>query len=170
MQMEKIDYPYLPEGKTIKYAGADNYFMKTAKEVCRALSTDRQHPTGAVLVKDGKIILRSANQSAIKNKKLLTFHQKGYCPRKILKIPSGKKYWLCPGCASSRNHAESRLMKEARENEIETHDSDVYLWGHWWCCKPCWKSMIQAGIRDVYLLEGSEKFFDKTRPDNIIGK
>jgi hypothetical protein len=30
--------------------------------------------------------------------------------------------------------------------------------------------MITAGIRDVYLLEGSEILFDKNDPGNIIGR
>lgn len=168
--MKNIHYPYLPPGREILYVAPDNPFMKAAGEACRELSTDRQHPTGAVLVRDGKILLRSANQSAIKNKNLLVVHQRGFCVRKIFKIPSGKKYWLCPGCASSKNHAESRLVKEAKRGGVETAGADVYLWGHWWCCKPCWNSMIAAGIRDVYLLEGSERLFNKNQPDNIIGK
>lgn len=170
MQMERNNYPYLPEGKEIKYVKADNQFMKAAKEACRELSTDRHHPTGAVLVRDGRVILSSANQSAIKNKVLLALHQKGFCVRKILKISSGKKYWLCPGCASARNHAESRFMKEAKRLGIKTAGADVYLWGHWWCCEPCWAAMIAGEVRDVYLLEGSERFFNKTHPDNIIGR
>lgn len=168
--MNAIQYPYLPEGREIKYAKADDFFMKSAREACLELSTDKQHPTGAILVKNGKIIFRGANQSAIKNEKMLALHKKGYCPRKILKIPSGQKYWLCPGCASSKNHAETRLVKEARKAGVKTAGADVYLWGHWWCCEPCWKAMIEAGVRDIYLLEGSEKLFDKNHSENIIGR
>jgi hypothetical protein len=30
--------------------------------------------------------------------------------------------------------------------------------------------MIAAGIRDVYLMEGSERLFNKAHPDNVIGR
>ena len=168
--MNSIIYPYLPEGRAIKYVSGENPFMAVAKEACRELSSDRQHPTGAVLVKDGKVLYRAANQSAIKNPRLLAIHQRGLCVRKFLKIPTGQKYWLCPGCASSINPAETGLVAEAKKNGVETVGADVYLWGHWWCCKPCWDGMISAGIKDVYLLEGSEKLFNKNHPDNIIGR
>lgn len=48
--------------------------------------------------------------------------------------------------------------------------TDLYLWGHWWFCEPCWNAMIEAGIRDVYLLENSEVLFNKAHPENIIGR
>src|SRR3989344_3972335 len=129
-----IVYPYIPEGKNIKYVGAQDRFMRAAETACRELSTDRMHPTGAVLVKDGEVIARAANQSALKNKTLLGLHRRGWCVRKLFKIPSGQKYWLCPGCASSRNHSETLVVKAARKKGVDTEGADLYLWGHWWCC------------------------------------
>lgn len=167
--MNQITYPYLPKDKAIKYVSAEDQFMKAAKRACGELSTDRKHPTGAVLVKNGKILVRAANQSALKNKQLLKFHQKGWCVRKLLKIPSGQKYWLCPGCASSINHSETLVIKKAKQLGIDATGADIYLFGHWWCCEPCWDSVIGAGIKDVYLLEGSERFFNPRYPENIIG-
>lgn len=164
------NFPYLPEGRTIKFVPAHDRFMRAAEDACRELSTDRQHPTGAVLVRDGTVLARSANQSALRNPKLLELHRKGGCVRKLLKIPSGQKYWLCPGCASARNHSETLVIKTARRLGIDTLDADAYLWGHWWCCEPCWDAMIQNGVRDVYLLEGSDKLFNNKYPENIIGK
>ncbi len=149
----------MPEGRTIKYVPAHDRFIRAAESACRELSTDHNHPIGAVLVKDGAVVARSANQSSLKNPKLLALHKGGWCVRKLLKIPSGKKYWLCPGCASAKNHSETLAVKEARRLGIDTVGADVYLWGHWWCCEPCWRTMIDSGIRDVYLLEGSERLF-----------
>jgi deoxycytidylate deaminase len=168
--MSQITYPFIPKDRTILYVGPDNEFMKAAEAACKELSTDRYHPTGAVLVKDGKIIARAANQSALKNEKLLELHRKGFCVRKLFKIPSGQKYWLCPGCSSSKNHAETSVVRDARKRGISTEGSDLYLWGHWWCCEPCWNSIISGGIRDVYLLEGSDRLFNPKFPENIIGK
>src|SRR3989338_10736079 len=133
--MNQITYPYLPKDKAIKYVSAEDQFMKAAKRACGELSTDRKHPTGAVLVKNGKILVRAANQSALKNKQLLKFHQKGWCVRKLLKIPSGQKYWLCPGCASHKNHGEYQAVMALEKKFPQKINStlDLYLWGHWWC-------------------------------------
>src|SRR5258708_36442329 len=98
----KTSYPYLPEGRTIEYVPAGNAFMREAARVRNEASTDLNHSTGAVVVLGGEVIGRGANQSAIKNKILLNIHKNGLCIRKILKIPSGQKYWLCPGCSSAR--------------------------------------------------------------------
>ena len=147
--------------------------MKEAIKFRDLESTDAQHPTGAVVVKDGVIIGRGANQSALKNKKLLDFHKNMFCVRRFLKIPSGQKYWLCPGCASCRHHAESRAIKDALRNlkgkpniangVSSTAGADLYLYGHWWCCKPCWDNIIVAGINRVFLVEGALEMFEAKR-------
>lgn len=154
-----IKYPYLPEGREIKYVEESNAFMSVAKKIRDEKSTDKNHPTGAVVVKDGAIIGAWANQSALKNRKFVDFHQKGWCLRKLLKVKTGTKYWLCPGCSSYRFHAESGAVRNAVDNGHDTTGADLYLYGHWWCCKPCWDSMITAGIKNVYLLKGSEIIF-----------
>ena len=58
-----VTYPYLPEGRTIKYVPAHDRFMRAAEDACRELSTDHMHPTGAVMVRDGAVLARAANQS-----------------------------------------------------------------------------------------------------------
>lgn len=168
--MNSIAYPYLPEGKTIKYVGGDNAFMRAAKEYAKEHSTDRQHPTGAVVVKDGEIIGRGANQVPLKHPKLKEFHKKGWCVRKILKVKSGEGYWMCPGCSSPSDHGEQQAVRDALKHEKGVEGADLYLWGHWWCCEPCWNAMIDGGIKDVYLIEGSERMFDKNHGENIIGR
>lgn len=153
-------YPYLPEGREIKYVPKDNEFMEKAMDARNTESTEHNFPTGAVVVKDNEIIGIGANQASIKNKSLIKLHKK-ICIRKILRIPSGQKYWLCPGCASYKHHAESRAVIDAKKNRGNIEGADLYLYGHWWCCKPCWDSMIKAGIRDVYLVENATKLFKK---------
>lgn len=152
-------YPYLPEDRTIEYVKADNSLMAEAKLMRDNHSTDLNHPTGAIVVLNGRIIGRSANQSAIKNKRLLNLHKNGLCIRKILKIPSGQKYWLCPGCAQFRHHAEVRAVRDALSRSSSIQGADLYLYGHWWCCKPCWDSIIGASIGHVYLVEGATELF-----------
>lgn len=168
--MNPIAYPYLPEGKKINYVPADNLFIQTAKEFAKEYSSDRQHPTGAVIVKDGEIIGRGANQVPLKHPKLKEFHKNGWCVRKILKVKSGEKYWLCPGCSKCSDHAEQQAVYDAQKGGKEIVGADLYLWGHWWCCEPCWNRMISVGIKDVFLIEGSEKMFDKNHAENIVGR
>ena len=165
-----VNYPYLPSNRDVKFVPLDNPFMAEAKAFCKEHTTDRNHPTGAVIVKDGAIIGRAANQSGYKSKILIEWHKKWMCFRKWFKIKSGEKYWICPGCSTSKQHAESGAVREALKNTKDISGVDLYLWGHWWCCKPCWDAMINAGIKDVYLLENSSELFDKNNSKNIIGK
>ncbi|MBP6060711.1 MAG: hypothetical protein KA515_01750 [Candidatus Pacebacteria bacterium] len=163
METKNIKYPYLPEGRTILYAPEDNKYMLAAKEFALKYSTDKQVSTGAVITTDnGEILVSAANQTPIKNKFLLDTH-KNWCIRKLFKIPSGQKYWLCPGCASHKNHGEYRAVVALQKKfPQQTHKNlDLYLYGHWWCCKPCWDKMIEVGIRNVYLMQGVEKLFTK---------
>ncbi len=155
------NYPYLPEGKSIGYVPVDNQFMREAKRLRDEESTERNHPTGAVVVYGNEIIGRGMNRAPIKNKRLQDMHKNGLCIRRLLKVPSGQKYWLCPGCAKSKFHAETSATKNALKNKAEIKGADLYLYGHWWCCKPCWDSMIVAGIDKVYLVEGATELFKR---------
>lgn len=155
------DYPYLPEGRTFMYVPITNPFMAETKRVTLAESTDRQHPTGAVIVKDGKILGAASNKSALKSERLMKFHREVFCVRRFFKIPTGQKYWICPGCASSRLHSEPRAIKIAQKKYGDITGADLYHWGHWWCCKPCWDAMIAAGIKNVYLMEGAKEQFQR---------
>ena len=155
------EYPYLPEGRKFIYVPITDSFMAETKKVTLELSTDRLWPTGAVIVKDGKILGVGANQSALKNDKLMKFHKEVFCVRRFLKIPTGQKYWLCPGCASSRLHSEPRAIKAAQSKYGDITGADLYHWGHWWCCKSCWDAMIVAGIKNVYLVDGAKEQFKR---------
>lgn len=138
-----------------------NSFMQEAQRMWREHSTERNHPTGAVVVTAGVVIGGSGNQAAIKNKTLQAWHKRGLCIRRMFKIPSGQKYWLCPGCAKHHHHAEQLAIRDAQKRGSDTTGADVYLYGHWWCCKPCWDAMIGAGIKDVYLVEGATEQFKR---------
>jgi tRNA(Arg) A34 adenosine deaminase TadA len=168
--MKNIQYPYLPEGKRIEMVTMENPFMFAAYEQARKHSSDRNHPTGAVVVLNGEIIGAGANQVPLKTKLAQEIHRKWLCVRKILRIPSGQKYWLCPGCAQFKDHGEQQAVRDARKNQGNIEGADLYLWGHWWCCKPCWDAMLAAGIEHVYLLDESDVLFDRNNPNNRIGK
>ena len=158
---KKIEYPYLPEGRKILYVPADNPFMQAAKEYAREHSLDKAMPNAAVIVRNGEIIAAGANGS--------DYHDKHGCKRAKLGLPSGQGYDLCEGC-SPKNHGEATAIRNAQENGIDVEGADLYLWGHWWCCEDCWNAMIDAGIRNVYLLEDSWELFNKDSDKNIIGR
>lgn len=167
--IKEIEYPYLPEGRTIFYVSADNSFMREAKEVARKESTDKRFSTGAVVVsvRDGVIVSRDANKAPLTSEKLINLHKK-YCVRKMFKIPSGHKYWLCPGCAAGDHHAEYRASKRLiKQGYDKTDQFDLYLWGHWWACSDCWGKMLEIPLRNVYVMEGSEILFNEKDPNNI---
>lgn len=157
--MSAIEYPYLPSGKTIKYVAAADQWMQAAREFAKANNTVR-HIGAAVVVRDGRIIGRGSIGAGP--------HASG-CLREKMNVPTGTGYELCAGCAH-QYHSEASAIRDAHERGADTTGADLYLWGHWWCCEPCWGAMIAAGIRDVYLLEGSEKLFNKAHPEHIIGR
>jgi deoxycytidylate deaminase len=155
-----INYPFIPTAAELRYVPADNEYMQAARDYAREHSLDKTMPNSSVIVKDGQIIGRGANGS--------DYHEKHGCERVRLGIPTGQGYELCEGC-SPKNHGEPRAIADAVKHGNDTQGADLYLWGHWWCCEPCWQAMQSAGIRQVYLLEDSEILFNKEAPGNIIG-
>lgn len=141
----------------LKFFFADEVdeFMEVALSA-RQESTDKKHSTGAVVVKDGQILSMESNKAGYTLSFMIKLHEKGMCLRKWLRIPSGKGYFFCKGCATSKNHAESRAARSAFEKHAQkTKGATLYLAGHWWCCAPCTKAMIEAGIENVVLEEGA---------------
>jgi len=156
-----VSYPYIPEGRKFIYVPITDRFMAEAKRIRDELSTEKNYPTGAVIVIGDQIVGKEVNRPPLKNKTLQEYHKNGWCVRQWFKIPSGQKYWACPGCASSKYHAESRAIKDALRNRPSIEGASLYLYGHWWCCKPCWDNIISAGIKDVYLPEDAKSLFEK---------
>ncbi|MBI4128258.1 MAG: hypothetical protein HY459_04290 [Parcubacteria group bacterium] len=158
---QPIKYPYLPEGRSIEYVDAAHPFMVLAKEYARVQSLDGVVPTAAVIVQDGVVIGKGANGS--------DYHKTHQCQRVILGCKTGEGYELCEGC-HPKNHSEPKAIQDANQKGYETKGADLYLWGHWWCCEPCWDVMIKAGIKNVFLLNESETLFNKEHPANIVGR
>ena len=155
------------DNKIIFTVDESNVFMKKAKEVAR-LSNDKQQSVGVVIVCNGEIVAEDSNRNSLTNKKLIDLHQK-FCIRHLLKVPSGKHYWICPGCVPGEKHAESRASKKILKSEI-TGDLEIYTWGHWVCCDTCIKNMKKADIKKFFFLDKSENFFNPKHPENILGR
>ena len=159
--MADITYPYLPKGRTILYVPEDNPYMRIAREYAIANSLDEAVKTGSVIVKGNMIVGQGANGS--------DYHKTHKCERVRLKIPTGEGYELCEGC-HPKNHSEPRAIENAKIRGFNMKGADLYLWGHWWACESCWRAMIAAGIKNYYLMKGSERLFNKAHPKNTIGK
>lgn len=157
----QVNYPYIPEGREIRYVGLTNHYMLFARWWSRRYSLDSLMPTGAVLVRGGKILGAGANGNS--------YHSKNKCRRVLLGSKTGEGYELCEGC-HPRNHSELRAIAYARKKGLDVSGSDLYLWGHWWCCHACWSGIVQSGIEGVFLLEKSEVLFNKEHPENIVGR
>src|SRR3989304_2188870 len=111
-----ITYPYLAKGRKIEYVPLTSQFMAQAKIVRDSLSTDKAYSTGVVIVKSNQVIGRAGNQAGFKHPFLIKLHQNGWCIRRKLNIKSGEKYWLCPGCATNKKHAENLAINNAINN------------------------------------------------------
>lgn len=156
-----IKYPYLPEGRTIKYVSQDNPYIVMAKKFAHTHSLDKTMPGAAVVVKDGEVIGIAANGSE--------YHASNVCERVKQGCSSGEGYDLCEGC-HPKNHSELSAITDTLKKGNNPDGADVYLWGHWWCCTSCWNVMIEASIKNVFLMEGSEILFNKEHPDNVVGR
>jgi deoxycytidylate deaminase len=156
----KYESPYIPEGRAVFYVPLSNKYMTQAREYAREHSLDKEMPNTSVIVKNDEVIGIGANGS--------TYHQTHECERVKRNIPTGEGYELCEGC-HPKNHGEGRAIADAETKGNDMKGADLYMWGHWWCCKNCWEKMITSGIRNVYLLEGSEILFNKKDPENTIG-
>jgi len=159
--MSEIKYPYIPEGREIKYVSVTDLHMALAKYYARFYSLDSVMPGAAVIVRDEFTLGIGTNGS--------DYHKTHKCQRVILGCKSGEGYELCEGC-HPKNHSEAKAIRSALACGNDPCGADLYLWGHWWCCQPCWEAMEKAGIKNVYLLENSEVLFNKEHPDNVVGR
>jgi deoxycytidylate deaminase len=135
--------------------------MAAAKEFAKSHSLDSTMPGAAVIVRDNAVLGIGTNGSE--------YHKHNKCQRVILGCKSGEGYELCEGC-HPKNHSEQSAIADALSRNNKTSGADLYLWGHWWCCKSCWDAMSKAGIDKIFLLKNSEILFNKENPNNIIGK
>jgi len=156
-----IEYPYIPEGRTILYVDETDPMMVLAKEYGRARCLDRTMPTASVVAREGFVLGIGANGS--------NYHNTHECVRVARGIKTGEGYELCEGC-HPKNHSEVRAIEDAWQQGHLVRGADLYLWGHWWCCRYCWDVILDAEIQQVYLLRGSEVLFNKQHPDNIVGR
>ncbi len=156
----KIAYPFIPKGRKIYYVPDSNSFIRVAAAYAYAYSLDDYMPNASIIVKQNKILGLAANGS--------DYHKSHPCRRKLLGIPTGQGYELCEGC-HPKHHSEGKAIADAQKKHNPVKGADLYLWGHWWCCEPCWENINKAGISNVYLLKGSAVLFNREVEGNIVG-
>ncbi len=150
------DYPYMPPDRMLKYTTVDDPFMQEAARARDELAGDSLYPVGLVIVKDGRVVVRSGNGFSRGSKEVHV------CPRVVLECPSGTGYELCT-LHDAPGHAEQMAVEIAREQGVDIEGGDAYMFGHWWACEPCWTKLIEAGVRDLYVVEDSHERFSRDR-------
>jgi len=135
--------------------------MQAAKAHALMHSLDDAVKTGSAVVINGEVVGLGANGS--------DYHKEYECERVKQNVPTGEGYDLCEGC-HPKNHSEVRAIADALKKASSLENAELYLWGHWWACKPCWDAIEASAIARVYLVEGSERLFNKAHADNILGK
>src|SRR5512137_1389079 len=118
------------------------YFMEIARIVSMR-STCLRRNVGAVIVKDKRILASGYNgaPSGLKHCAEVS------CLREKLNIASGERHELCRGL-----HAEQNAIIQAAYHGVSINGAELY------CthlpCSICIKMLINAGIENVFYLEG----------------
>jgi deoxycytidylate deaminase len=154
------DISYYQDKNWYRYIPSDNKFIQAAKSAAIKHSLTSVFPIGIIAVKNNFIIAEAGNGNGYHEKNMNTEgHIKG-CVRRYIshqkelvgeeKLTSGEGFELCPGC-STEFHAEANLFRYNKN--VDFKDSDIYMFGHFWCCEPCWNKILSAGVSKVYLPE-----------------
>jgi len=120
----------------------DEYFLEVAGLVSKRATCLRRQ-VGAVLVKDKKILSTGYNGAPSGLEHCFEIG----CLRKKLNIPSGQRHELCRGL-----HAEQNVILQAALHGISTKGSTLYITNQ--PCLICAKMLINAGIKEIVILDG----------------
>lgn len=77
----------------------------------------------------------------------------------------GSPYSDCSHC-DEHEHAETRAVRECKQ---DLKGATCYMYGHWHCCARCESVMETMGVREVVLMEGCERLFDRHHKDTVVG-
>ena len=134
--------PRSPSKRREKRISWDEYFMQIAALVAQRSTCIRRH-VGAVIVKDKRMLATGYNgaPSGLKHCSEIG------CLREKLKVPSGQRHELCRGL-----HAEQNAIIQASLYGVSVKDSILYITNQ--PCVICAKMIINAGIREIVILDG----------------
>lgn len=128
------------------------YFWEQARIESKK-STDLRRSIGVVVVNEkNEIIGRGSNQATIPWFWVARLHKK-YCIRKIVGVKKNTCYFICPGCALYRNHAEVRALRSIKypEYNLKYMKLRIYMFGHKYCCNNCLKKISMYNIEKIYV-------------------
>lgn len=120
----------------------DEYFTEMAKLVAKR-STCLRRKVGAVLVKDKRILATGYNGAPSGLAHCIDIG----CLREKLNIPSGERHELCRAL-----HAEQNAILQAAQYGISVKGATLYNTNQ--PCAICAKMIINAGIKEVNIIEG----------------
>ena len=126
------------------------YFLKMAQLASTRSTCIRRH-VGAVLVKEKKILATGYNgvPSGISHCSDVG------CLRDKEQIPSGQRHELCRGL-----HAEQNAILQAAYHGVSIQGSVLFCTN--FPCVICSKMLINAGIRQIFYLEGYPDLLSET--------
>ncbi len=120
----------------------NTYFMDITRLVAKR-STCLRRAVGAVIVKDKRILSTGYNGAPVN----ITHCSEAGCLRKKLNVPSGEKHELCRGI-----HAEQNAIIQAAFHGVSIKEATLYCTNL--PCSICAKMIINAGIKNIYYIEG----------------
>jgi len=126
----------------------EEYFMEMAKLVA-SRSTCLRRKVGAVAVKNNHVLCTGYNGAPTG----LKHCNETECLREQLDTPSGERHEICRGV-----HAEQNLICQAAYHGVCLSGSVIYCTHQ--PCSICAKMILNAGIKNVFYLEGY--------PDNMV--
>jgi len=134
-----------------------NYYLDMA-EVALERSTCIRKKYGAVIVANDEIIATGYNGAPRGRKNCCEL---GHCIREKLKVPRGERYELCRSV-----HAEQNVIISAERSKML--NATLYLCGKNYedgsyiensnPCSMCKRTIINAGIKDIYIRDTKEKY------------
>jgi len=134
-----------------------NYYLDMA-EVALERSTCIRRNFGAVLVANDEIIATGYNGAPRGRKNCCEMKE---CIREKLKVPRGERYELCRSL-----HAEQNAIISAERSKMlgatlylcgKNYDDGSYIENSN-PCSMCKRTIINAGIKDIYIRDTKEKY------------
>ncbi|NCC70053.1 hypothetical protein EOM09_00520 [bacterium] len=188
--MEKIKYPYIPDDRVIKYVDKENEFMKEASEMMKKGGCFIQKTGAVIVLENkiigkGSNASKTLDYCPRRKKGSKTGEDYYLCKEMCGQFGHAESNAIYNTVKSfgidkekleelenliniayySKNtnleELEIKIKNFVKTINIEKiKGADLYLDGHWWCCKICWMFMNAFYIKDVYLRNDSfEKYF-----------
>ena len=132
----------MAQGLNRKRPDWEIYFLKIAQLASTRSTCIRRH-VGAVLVKEKKILATGYNGAPSGISHCVDVG----CLRDEEQIPSGQRHELCRGL-----HAEQNAILQAAYHGVSIQGSVLFCTN--FPCVICSKMLINAGIRQIFYLEG----------------